>query len=108
MRRGPPPRLDRAAKPGLAGLSADRAWQAVVPPPRAIFAHTQQLVGRFEVRHCAAILNCFSIILNSKNYFKLPKFVETCRSVQKLQNKFVWTPLEALFTLDLTKLTFMQ
>jgi hypothetical protein len=39
------------------------------------------------------ILNAFSIVLNNRKHSKLPKFVEACRSVQKLQNKFCWTPL---------------
>jgi hypothetical protein len=33
------------------------------------------------------------------------KFIET---LEKIQNKFCWTPLEPLFTMNLTKLTFRQ
>jgi hypothetical protein len=40
--------------------------------------------------------------------FKLPKFVETCRNVKKLQSKFYTNPLEPLFTVGLNKLTFTQ
>jgi hypothetical protein len=40
--------------------------------------------------------------------FKLPKFVETCRNVQKLQNNFFMNPLEPLFTVGLIKLAFKQ
>jgi hypothetical protein len=41
-----------------------------------------------------------------QKWFKLPKFVETCRNVQKLQNKFCMNPLEPLFTVGLAKFTF--
>jgi hypothetical protein len=60
-----------------------------------------------SVRHYAVNFNLFSIVFNSRNCFKLPKFVKTCMNVQKLQNKFCWTPLEPLYTVGLTKLTFM-
>jgi hypothetical protein len=59
-----------------AGLPANRAWQA------ARAAHCSH--GPVLARHCAANFNSFSIILNFENCFKLPKFIETCRSVQKL------------------------
>jgi hypothetical protein len=59
-------------------------------------------------QHCVMILNYFSIVLNSRNYFKLPKFVETCKNVQKLQAKICINTLEPLYTVGLTKLTFMQ
>jgi hypothetical protein len=48
--------------------------------------------------------NCFKF----QKLFKLQKFVETYRNVQNLQNKFCMNPLEPLFTVGLTKLTFMQ
>jgi hypothetical protein len=67
-----------------------------------------QAVGRFEARHCAAIFYRFLIILNSRKYDKLPKFVKTCRNVQNYQNKFCMNPLEPLFTVGLIKLVFMQ
>jgi hypothetical protein len=44
----------------------------------------------------------------SRICFKLPKFVKTCRSVQKLQTKFYMNTLEPLCTVALTKLTFIQ
>jgi hypothetical protein len=58
--------------------------------------------------YCTRGFKCFSIVLNFKNYFKLQKFIETCRNVQKLQNKFCINPLEPLFTVGSTKLTFTQ
>jgi hypothetical protein len=38
---------------------------------------------------------------------QISKFVETCRNVQKLQNKFCMNTLEPLYTVGLTKLSFM-
>jgi hypothetical protein len=63
--------------------------------------------GPVSAQHCAAILNRFSIILNCRNCFKFQKFIETCRSVQKLQNKFCMNPLKPLYTVGLTKLVFI-
>jgi hypothetical protein len=37
-----------------------------------------------SAQYCARGFKCFSIVLNSRNYFKLQKFVETCRDVQNL------------------------
>jgi hypothetical protein len=56
-------------------------------------------------RLCSALI-IFLIVLISRNCFKLQKFVETCRNVQNLQNKFCMTPLEPLFTVGLAKFTF--
>jgi hypothetical protein len=38
---------------------------------------------------------------------KLPKFVETCKNVQKIQNKFYMNSIKPLFTVGFTKLTFV-
>jgi hypothetical protein len=64
--------------------------------------------GRFSAQYCVRGFKCFLIVLNYRNCFKLQKFVETCRNVQNFQNKFYMNPLEPLFTVDLTKLSFMQ
>jgi hypothetical protein len=50
----------------------------------------------------------FLFVLNSRKQFKLPKFVKTCRNVQKWQTKFCGTPLEQLYIVGLTKLTLVQ
>jgi hypothetical protein len=63
-------------------------------------------LGPVSAQYCATVFKCFSIVSNFRNCFKLQKFVETCRNVQKLQNKFCMNPLEPLFTVGLTKLTF--
>jgi hypothetical protein len=47
-----------------------------------------------------------SCLKKNRNCFKIPKFVETCRNVQKLQNKFCTNPLDPIFIVGLTKLTF--
>jgi hypothetical protein len=87
-------------------------------PHRAVIKRvtTPRMAGR-RATHCSrgpvfgptlrGDFKSFLIILNFRNCFKLTKFIETCRSVQKLQNKFCWTPLETLFTVGLTKLTFI-
>jgi hypothetical protein len=67
---------------GPAGLLADHAWQAA--GPRAVTA------GQFWPNTVRQIFKSFLIILNSRNCFKLTKFVETCRSVQKCKLNFVW------------------
>jgi hypothetical protein len=90
----------RAARPGPAGLSS----RPCMAGRRAV--HCSH--GPVSAQHCAVILNHFSIVLNSRNSLKLQKFVETCRSVQKLQNKFCMNPPEPLYTVGLTKLTFIQ
>jgi hypothetical protein len=38
----------------------------------------------------------------AENSLSIQKFVEIGRNVQKLQTKFPWTPLEQLYTMDLT------
>jgi hypothetical protein len=58
-------------------------------------------------QHYAAILNHFLIDLIPRKYDKIPKFVETCKNVQKLQNKFCMNTLEPLYIVGLTKLTSM-
>jgi hypothetical protein len=98
-RRGPPPRLGRAARPWpsrpsgrprVAGRRAEhrRPWARLRP---------------ITVRRFLSFFNCF----NCEKLFKLPKFVETCENVQKLQDKFSMNPLEPLFTVGLIKLTFV-
>jgi hypothetical protein len=61
-----------------------------------------------STHYSATVFKCFSIILNFRNCFKLKKFIETCRNVQNLQNKFCVNPLESLFTVGWTKLTFTR
>jgi hypothetical protein len=78
-----------SARPGHQAVAQSAFWPAARgrPPcccPRAVFTRAPQAVGRFEARHCVSFFNC----LNSRNYPKLPKFIKTCRSVQKLQNNF--------------------
>jgi hypothetical protein len=74
---------------------------------RASFARTPQAVGQMRSPTLCSALIVFPIILISKNCFKFPKFIETYRNVQKLQNKFCMNPLEPIFTVGLTKLAFM-
>jgi hypothetical protein len=99
--RGPPPRIGRAAKPwpsrpsGWPRVAGRRAMHCSRGPDSG-----PTLCGDFF----KSFFNCFKFL----NFFKFPKSVETCMSVQKLQNKFCWTPIEPLFTVGLTKLTFMQ
>jgi hypothetical protein len=71
-------------------------------PPRPVGGS----LGPVSAQYCAAVFKSFSIVLNLRNYFKIQKFVETCRNFQNLQNKFCMNPLEPLFTVGLTKLTF--
>jgi hypothetical protein len=62
----------KAVRPaGWAGFA--RVQQAAVPHKRAVFARAPQAVGRFEAQHCATDFKSFSIVLNSRNYFKLQK-----------------------------------
>jgi hypothetical protein len=99
----PPPRSSRPGR--VAAGPRDR------PPchrTRASFACVPQAMGWFEARHCAAIFNCFSIDLIPKKWCKFPKFIETCRNVQKWQIKFCMNILEPLYIVVLTKLTFVQ
>jgi hypothetical protein len=101
-------RTTRAASSAGLGRQA-LAQPAFRPAARGkLPGRASQAVGRFEARHCAAIFIVFLIILNSRNYFKLPKFIETCRNVYNLQNKFCMNHLELLFPVGLTKLTFMR
>jgi hypothetical protein len=74
-------------------------------PPRPIGLRPR---AGFGPSLCEFPLKSFLIVLNSRKQFKLPKFVETCRNVQKWQPKFCINPLEQLDTAGLTKLTFVQ
>jgi hypothetical protein len=117
----PTPR--RYAVPAAPGppLSRPRSTPRVAQRPGPPFAHVlpaPPLKGRrapwavasgwFSAQYCARGFKCFSIVLNFKNYFKLQKFIETCRNVQKLQNNFCINPLEPVLTVGSTKLTFTQ
>jgi hypothetical protein len=61
-----------------------------------------------RARHYARIKNSFFNLFNPKNISKFPKFVETCRNVQKSKTKFCWTPLGQIYAVELTKFTFVQ
>jgi hypothetical protein len=61
-----------------------------------------------EAQYCVTVRIFFQFILIPRNCFKIQKFVETCSNVQNLQNKFCMNPLEPLFIVGLTKLTFTQ
>jgi hypothetical protein len=63
--------------------------------------------GRTEPSTVPGFLKPFLFVLNSRKQFKLPKFLETFRNVQKWQTKFCWTPIEQLYTVGLTKLTLV-
>jgi hypothetical protein len=54
------------------------------------------------------IKNLFSDLFNPRNISKFPKFIETCRNVQKSQTKFYWTPLGQIYTVGLTKFIIVQ
>jgi hypothetical protein len=75
-------------------------WQAAAPVGRS--------PGPDQAQHCARFLKLFLFYLNSRKQFKLLKFVETCRNVQKCKTKFCWTPLGQLFTVGLTNFIFVQ
>jgi hypothetical protein len=64
--------------------------------------------GRFMAQHCATVFKKILKYLMSRKYSRLQKFVETGRSVHKLQNKFCVNPLEQHYTVGLTHLTFVQ
>jgi hypothetical protein len=51
---------------------------------------------------------CFSFFLESypRNTSKLPKCVEICRNLQKMQNKFCWNPCWEIYPEHLTTLPF--
>jgi hypothetical protein len=93
--------LGRAARPGPSPLF-DRPRVAGRCAPWAVAS------GWFQPSTVRLFFKYFSIVLNSKNCFKLQKFVETCRNVQQLQNKFCMNPIEPLITVGLTKLTFTR
>jgi hypothetical protein len=69
--------LGWAAKPWLSQLFG----RPRMAGRRALWAVAS---GRFLVWYCAGDLIIFLIVLNSKNHFKIIKFVETGRNVQKL------------------------
>jgi hypothetical protein len=49
----------------------------------------------------------FLILKYSKNYFKIPKFLEICRNLgKKIQSKFCLNPLKLIFWENLTKSSF--
>jgi hypothetical protein len=98
--RGPFSPLGRATRPRPRGCFG----RPRVPGRHAPWAVAS---GRFSAQYCARVLNVFFIVLNSRNCFKLQKFVETCKNVQNLPNKFGMNPLEPLHTVGLTKITFM-
>jgi hypothetical protein len=110
------PRAARACCGGPRGSCAPLGRAARPQPcgcfgrPRMAGRHAPWDVasGRFSAQYYARGFTCFSVVLNSRNCFKLQKFVETCRNVQNLQHKFCMNPLQPLFTVGLTKLTFMQ
>jgi hypothetical protein len=73
-------------------------------PPRPVGCSLRPV----SAQYCATVFKCFLIVLNSRNHFRLQKFIESCRNVQNLPNKFCMNPLEPLFTVGLTKLIFTQ
>jgi hypothetical protein len=95
--RGPFSTLGRAARPRPHGYFG-RPHVAGRRAPWAVASCW------FLAQYCAQGFNCLSIVLNSRNCFKLQNFVEACRNVQNLQTKFRMNPLEPLFTVGLTKL----
>jgi hypothetical protein len=110
------PRVARARCSGPRRPFAPLGW-AARPWPNRLFGRPRVAgrrslwavaSGQFPARYCVGDLIVFPIVLNSRNRFKLQKFVETCRNVQNLQNKFFVNPLEPLFTVGLTKLTFAR
>jgi hypothetical protein len=114
-----PPRSDHGqrapsrAGAGQAGLAArlrQSGREAVMAGCRSWLPHPIGLRprARFSQVLCDFLLKSFLIVVNSRKPFKFPKFIETCRNVQKLQNKFCINTLEAIYTVGLTKLSLMQ
>jgi hypothetical protein len=64
--------------------------------------------GRIGPDTVRGIKNSFFDLFNPRNISKIPKFVKTCRNVQKWQTKFCWTPLGHIYAMGLTKFTFVQ
>jgi hypothetical protein len=103
--------LQRAARAVCpAGLGCQAVAQPAFQPttrsraPRPVGCS----LGLILAQYYAAVFKCFLIVLNLRNFLKLQKIIETCRNVQNLHNKFCMNPLEPLFIVGLTKLTFMQ
>jgi hypothetical protein len=92
--------VGRAGRPKPGGLSRHYLWQVAASMGRS---H-----GPDRAQHCARFLKPFLFVFNSKKQFKLPKFIETCRNVQKWKTKFCWTPLGQLYAVGLTKFIFVQ
>jgi hypothetical protein len=109
----PPPALPNVTpKSRLSSQGAPRRRLAAVgpsanTPPHVTGCHASRAVTRGRLP-AAGDLIIFSIVLNFKHCFKLQKFLETCRNVQNLENKFCMNPLEPLLTVGLTKLTFTR
>jgi hypothetical protein len=82
--------VGQAGRPKLEQLSGHYLWQAAAPVGRSPGPHRAQWPG---IR---------------RKQFKLPKFVEAFRNVQKWQTKFCWTPVEQLYIVGLTKLTLVK
>jgi hypothetical protein len=96
----------------------------VSPPNRAARPRPRQPFGRQRVAgHHApwaiasgqigpdtvcGIKYSFFDLLNHINISKIPKFIETCKNVQKWQTKFCWTPHGQIYAVGLTKFTFVQ
>jgi hypothetical protein len=84
---------------GCQGMAQLAFWPtARSRPPRPVGCS----LGPVLAQYCATVCKCFSIVLNYRNCFKLQRFIETCRIIQKWQNKFFGTPLEPLFMAILT------
>jgi hypothetical protein len=73
-------------------------------PPRPVGYSLRPVSAQYY----AGKFNCFSNCFKFQKSFQTSKIHRTCRNVQNLPNKFCMNPLEPLFTVGLTKLTFMQ
>jgi hypothetical protein len=74
------------------------------PTSAAVLGQIRPIAG-FHFKYICEFRNVLHIHRFS---FKLPKFIETCRNVQKWQTKFCWIHLGHLYIVGLTKLTFVQ
>jgi hypothetical protein len=108
------PRLPRRADPTALhcrpfsplGRAARARPRGCFSRPRVAGRHAPWAVASGRFSASALGFKCFLIVLNSRNCFKLHKFTETCRNVQKFRNKICGTPIEPLFIVGLTKLAF--
>jgi hypothetical protein len=73
-------------------------------PPRPVGCSIEPA----SAQYCARKFNHFSNCFKFRKSFQTSKIRRTCRNVQHLPNKFCMNPLELLFIVGLTKLTFMQ